>query len=376
MFNQSEMNAAGIYSLNLWSPLGIPVKVIVDDSIPQSSSKPLYAKASAEKEIWPILLEKAVSKLFGNYDLLIAGSAIEGMYAITGAPGFTYTNASKTTGALIFADIQAWNTAGHFIQGAVTVAANGLVANHLYSVLDVATLPAGSYGLLAAVNLILVRNPWGATEWTGAYGDTSTFWTTWPAAATAVGMANKNDGSFWMSDVDFKTFFYSISYSVDTTNLKRTSWVQLNNADTFGVAGTSTYCGAVCKMNTFAIKNTSAATLTYYLVAGNQRARSYGYSNSNGTYYTGADGVTLCNGPFVAGKMSNLTSSAQNNIKVGTTTTIYNDGTVFKTPVTIAAGATVAVVWEIDFRRTNMQKDMALTVWASGAGITITQSNG
>jgi len=129
-------------------------------------------------------------------------------------------------------------------------------------------------------------------------------------------------------------------------------------------------------MNTFAIKNTSAATLTYYLVAGNQRARSYGYSNSRGTYYTGADGVTLCNGPFVAGKMSNLTSSAQNNIKVGTTTTIYNDGTVFKTPVTIAAGATVAVVWEIDFRRTDMQKDMALTVWASGAGITITQSNG
>jgi len=101
----------------------------------------------------------------------------------------------------------------------VTVAANGLVANHLYSVLNVATLPAGSYGLLAAVNLILVRNPWGATEWTGAYGDTSTFWTTWPAAATAVGMANKNDGSFWMSDVDFKTFFYSTSYSVDTTNL-------------------------------------------------------------------------------------------------------------------------------------------------------------
>lgn len=34
MFNQSEMNAAGIYSLNLWSPLGIPVKVIVDDKIP------------------------------------------------------------------------------------------------------------------------------------------------------------------------------------------------------------------------------------------------------------------------------------------------------------------------------------------------------
>jgi len=237
-------------------------------------------------------------------------------------------------------------------------------------------LPAGSYGLLAAVNLIQVRNPWGASEWTGAYGDTSTFWTTYPAAATAVGMANKNDGSFFISDVDFKTFFYSYSYSVDTTALVRTSWVQLNNADTFGVAGISTYCGDVCKMNTFTIKNTSAATLTYYLVAGNQRARSYGYSHAKGTYYTGADGVTLCNGPFVAGKMSNLTSSAQNNIKVGTITTIYNDGTVFKTPVTIAAGATVTVVWEIDFRRAGMQKDMALTVWASGAGITITQSNG
>jgi len=53
--------------------------------------------------------------------LIIAGSGVDGMFAITGAPGFSYTNASKTTADLIFADIKTWNTAGHFIQAAVTV---------------------------------------------------------------------------------------------------------------------------------------------------------------------------------------------------------------------------------------------------------------
>jgi hypothetical protein len=31
IFNQKEMNAAGIYSIKLWSTLGVPVTVIVDD---------------------------------------------------------------------------------------------------------------------------------------------------------------------------------------------------------------------------------------------------------------------------------------------------------------------------------------------------------
>lgn len=98
------------------------------------------------------------------------------MFMLTGAPGFSYTTASKTTAALIFTDIAGWVKKGHFINAAVTISASGLVANHIYSILGAYTLPAGSYGLLTAVNIILIRNPWGHSEWTGAYSDADLFW--------------------------------------------------------------------------------------------------------------------------------------------------------------------------------------------------------
>lgn len=99
---------------------------------------------------------------------------------------------------------------------------------------------------------------------------------------------------------DYKNKFDSTSYTLDTTNLVRTSWVQIGNADTFGIAGTKTiYCGVVCKQNTFTITNTSTTALTVYLIAGTHRAREYGYKTNPVSFYTDIDGVTTCNAPFV-----------------------------------------------------------------------------
>jgi len=187
----------------------------------------------------------------------------------------------------------------------------GLIGSHMYSILGAYALPAGAtYGLATAVNLLLIRNPWGKGEWTGAYNDADVFWTNNPLVATALGFAKKDDGSFFITDNDFKTYFYNVNYTVDTTNLVRTSWVQIGNADTFGVAGTSTYCGAGCKMNTFTIRNTSATPLTYYLIAGTHRSREYGYRIGAPTIYTDINGTSKCNAPFVAGKIGTTTSSA------------------------------------------------------------------
>ena len=226
------------------------------------------------------------------------------------------------------------------------------------------------------VKLIQVRNPWGFGEWTGAYHDKDAFWTNNPTMATEVGFSDKIDGSFFMTADDFKLYFYNLSYTPNTTNLVRTSWVQIGNADTFGIAGNTTYCGTVCKQNTFTIKNTSTTAKNVYLVAGTHRAREYGYKTSPVSFYTDTDGVTTCNAPFVAGKQANLTSSASHYFKVGTAATLYNEGTIFKDAVSIAAGGSLVVVWEIDWRRSQVQKDIALTAWANGTGITITQMQG
>ncbi len=110
-----------------------------------------------------------------------------------------------------------------------------------------------------------------------------------------------------------------------------------------------------------------------YLIAGTHRAREYGYKLSPVSFYTDVNKTSTCNNPFVVGKQADITKSAQNNIKIGTTTVIYNDGTIFRPVQTIAARGSLVVVWEIDWRRDMVQKDMALTAWANGPGITITQ---
>ena len=42
--------------------------------------------------------------------------------------------------------------------------AMGLVGGHAYSLIH-------TYVLSNGVRLVMVRNPWGSYEWTGAYGD-------------------------------------------------------------------------------------------------------------------------------------------------------------------------------------------------------------
>ena len=113
-----------------------------------------------------------------------------------------------------------------------------------------------------------------------------------------------------MTAADFKLYFYNISWTIDTTNLVRTSWVQIGNADTFGVAGTTTFCGTFCRQNTFTIRNTSNTARSVYLIAGTHRAREYGYKLSPVSFYTDVNGTSTCNNPFVVGKQADITKSA------------------------------------------------------------------
>merc|ERR1711904_143994 len=64
---------------------------------------------------------------------------------------------------------------------------------HAYTILQVAKNPAGS-----DVNLIKLRNPWGTSEWTGAWADGDALWDQNPDVAEAVGYADLDNGAFWM----------------------------------------------------------------------------------------------------------------------------------------------------------------------------------
>lgn len=80
-----------------------------------------------------------------------------------------------------------------------------------------------------------------------------------------------------MTATDYQLYFNQTSYSINTSNMVLTSWLRLGDANTIGVAGTSTYCGSVCKLNTFTIKNTSTASRNIYINAATHKSREYGW---------------------------------------------------------------------------------------------------
>lgn len=65
MFNNTEYNEEGVYSVNL-HVVGKHKQILVDDQFPTYNNKSLFT-VPRTNELWVILLEKAWVKLFGSY---------------------------------------------------------------------------------------------------------------------------------------------------------------------------------------------------------------------------------------------------------------------------------------------------------------------
>jgi hypothetical protein len=57
--------------------------------------------------LWPLLLEKAFSKLNGNYWSIEGGFPLDAGYMMMGTAGNWYLLSTKTT-AVIFSDLSTW----------------------------------------------------------------------------------------------------------------------------------------------------------------------------------------------------------------------------------------------------------------------------
>lgn len=104
MFDTKTYNPVGIYSIRFYE-LGAPISVVIDDYLPISGTQNLFVNAkSDQKETWPILIEKAFSKLHGNYH------AVEGGWMVDAGNVFLGTGGSSIrTSDLSAAEI--WTTA-------------------------------------------------------------------------------------------------------------------------------------------------------------------------------------------------------------------------------------------------------------------------
>uniref|UniRef100_A0A8C4X095 Calpain 5 n=1 Tax=Eptatretus burgeri TaxID=7764 RepID=A0A8C4X095_EPTBU len=216
----------GIFHFRFWR-FGKWMDVVIDDRLPSHGGKLLFCHSLSENEFWSALLEKAYAKLAGCYEALDGGNTADALVDFTGGVSQSIDlleggfSEDEKAAAELFAEMEKAHSRGALLSCSIraTTAAEmearmdtGLVKGHAYSVTDVRRVRLGE-GFTAffkseKLNMIRMRNPWGAKEWNGPWSDESEEWNrVGHSELQRLGMTVENDGEFWMSFDDWYKYF-------------------------------------------------------------------------------------------------------------------------------------------------------------------------
>jgi len=269
-FHSLQYSHRGQYKLRLFDPKKKEfMTVMVDDHIPcdAKTERPLFTTPHG-RELWVLLLEKAVAKLMGSYASTEGGLMGWGMHLMTGMECKHYgrANVPSVAGALAWEEydivpsmrkaksgaeipsvgLQKAKGAkamtnddmfkfvsqhvAHWPMGAGSSGQDntrvtgrsqtkGIVPGHAYSIMS-----CDEYD---GHKLIRLRNPWGTFEWGGDWSPSSPLWNSYPKVKKAIHneythARNTLDdsGTFWMSWPDFMAHFDQIDVCENSGQLE------------------------------------------------------------------------------------------------------------------------------------------------------------
>ncbi|KAG9223634.1 hypothetical protein CCMSSC00406_0008517 [Pleurotus cornucopiae] len=196
------------------------------NKLARKGNKTLYfAKSGTEGETWVPLLEKAYAKLHGDYASLSGGEASEAVEDLTGGVAtiipvkdildidkFWHDELCKANVDRLFGC--SFDSLDTTRSGEPDVKVSGLIGGHAYSVLRAVECRGKRF--------VILRNPWGKSEWTGPWSDGSKEWSAeWLEILPEIDHVFGEDGQFVMEYSDFLDCWDQI----DRTLLFDSSWL-------------------------------------------------------------------------------------------------------------------------------------------------------
>ncbi|KAK7017794.1 cysteine proteinase [Favolaschia claudopus] len=186
-----------------------------------------FAKSSTDGETWVPLIEKAYAKLHGDYASLVSGFSSEAIEDLTGGIS-TFIRTKDIFDVDKFWTEELMSATKDRLFGCSFAGSgkNGLIGNHAYSVLRAMQINGKRF--------LVLRNPWGNSEWTGAWSDGSKEWNAQtfellPILEHSFG----NDGQFVMEYSDFLQCWDEIERTLlldaDGSNwISSSHWLRVN----------------------------------------------------------------------------------------------------------------------------------------------------
>lgn len=216
------------------------VTVVIDDLFPCVARgdgwTPIFAspkshaeQVDGEMEIWSMIFEKAWAKFHLCYENTAGGHTGDTHNYLTGGSVIGYEFDETPKDELWKVIVDSLDDQDMFVSCAGVADVDGpardmgLITGHAYSVLKAMQASNGE-------RLVQIRNPWGSTEWQGAYCDSDAVWT--PGLSTECGHIDQNDGTFFMSFDDFCKWFGDIEVC-DPTRVKTLSETTAARLDCF-----------------------------------------------------------------------------------------------------------------------------------------------
>lgn len=168
IFLQKELNSAGVYSMKTWVK-GLPKEVVVDDSMPMKEETDgesfWFARSGPDGSLWGPIAEKVWAKVNNNYSNLQGGYPVEGLYFLTGVPGYAIMSHEHNSVDQIYKTIKDLAVNG----GYATLGTKrydfsriGLTSHRVYSIHDAYKLQNGDC-------LVHMRDPFGTDQFKGIY---------------------------------------------------------------------------------------------------------------------------------------------------------------------------------------------------------------